>query len=367
MRPRGGSPPPPHCPNPVCPSHADPTLSWRWQRAGFFSRLASPQRVQRYRCVPCGRYFSDQTFSTTYWLKRPALLVETFHALTHCTGFRQLARKHGGSPQTFMRLALRLGRHCLLFHERQRPRGELTEPLTLDGLRTFEYSQYHPSEFHVAVGQHSDFTYGFTHSELRRSGSMTAGQRARRALLERRHGRPDPRSVQREVSRLLGIVTAGATQLVLWTDEHQAYPRALAEQWHLRHREHHTVSSRAVRDHRNPLRAVNHLDGFVRHSCANHKRETIAFSKSRASAIARMWAFLTWRNHVKWRSERRRGETPAMRLGVSERRWTVRGILAERLFPWRIALPQAWAEHYWGWVPTRQIPNGQRHTLIYAM
>jgi len=36
------------------------------------------------------------------------------------------------------------------------------------------------------------------------------------------------------------------------------------------------------------------------------------------------------------------------------------------LFPSRIALPEAWAEHYWGRVPTRQIPNPQRHSLRYA-
>jgi len=334
-------------------------------RAGFFARRAAPQRIQRYRCVDCGRYFSEQTFRVTYWLKCPDLLVETFHALTHCTGFRQLTRKHGCSPQTVLRHALRLGRHCQLFHERLRPRGELTEPVDLDGFRTFERSQYHPSEFHHVVGQRSHFAHGFTHSELRRSGSMTQGQRARRAALEREHGRPDPRSVERQVARVLGIVTAGVSEAELHTDDNPAYVRALKRLQGLAIA-HHTISSRAARTSRNPLFAINLLDLLTRHSCANHKRETIAFSKSVASAIARMWVFLVWRNYTKWFSERRRAGTPAMRAGVCTHRVSVRQLLRERLFPSRIPLPEAWAEHYWGRVETRGVAHPQRHTLRYA-
>ena len=93
MRHRTGSWAPPFCPNPRCRFHRETTASWHWVRAGFFERRAAPQRIQRFRCGHCGIYFSSQTFSTDYWLKRPELLPETFHALTHCTGFRQLARK----------------------------------------------------------------------------------------------------------------------------------------------------------------------------------------------------------------------------------------------------------------------------------
>ena len=356
---------PPFCPNPDCPFHREPTTSWRWLRAGFFARQASPHRIQRFRCGHCGRYFSTQSFRLDYWLRSAKLLRETFHAMTHCTGFRQLARKHECSPQTILGLARRLGRHCQLFHELLRPKGELAEALALDGLRTFEWSQYHPSEFHLLVGRESHFIHGFTHSELRRSGTMTARQSARRIVLERAHGRPDPRSVEREVARVLGIVAKGSSRIVLHTDEHRAYPRALARLEGLRV-EHHTISSRAARTTSNPLWPLNLLDALIRHSCANHKRETIAFSKASASSIARMWVLVVWRNYIKWFSERRRGVTPAMRAGVCARRVRVKELLGARLFPGRIALPEAWAEHYWGQVGSRQIKNPKRHALKYA-
>jgi len=351
---------------PRCPSHRQDAGPWRWQRAGFFLRRAAPCRIQRYRCVDCGRHFSDQTFSATYWLKRPGLLLPVFEAQSHCTGFRQLARTLDCSPQTVMGLVRRLGRHCLLFHELHRPKGEFNEPLTLDGLRNFEYSQYHPSEFHLGIGHGSHFIHGFTHSELRRMGSMTPRQRRRRERLEREYGRPDPDSVRREVSRLLAIVTAGSSRLVIHTDENLAYGLALRDQHHLVSIEHRAVSSRAVRDTASLLFAANLADGLSRHSMANHKRETIAFSKTIASAIARMWVFVVWRNYHKWFSERRRGGTPAMRVGACSERWSMARILSRRLFPARIPLPPAWRAHHRGTLATRQVRHERVHDLRYA-
>ena len=356
---------PPFCPNPECPCHHAPTACW-YVRAGFHPRLAPPRRVQRYRCRHCRRHFSDQTFRTSYWLKRPALLEPVLHGLVSCSGFRQMGRAHGASPSTIAGHSARLGRHCLLFHERSRPRGPVREPLVLDSFQSFEHSQYSPTLFHLLAGRDSHFVHGFTDTELRRSGRMSRRQKRRRARLEAEHGRPDPRSTEREVAALLAIVLPEPQALVLHSDEHADYPRALRRLAHLRV-EHRTISSRAARTARNPLFALNLLDLLIRHSGANHKRETIAFSKRRQSAAERLAVLLVWRNHMKWFSERRRGSTPAMRAGVAARRLSVRDVLAERLFPSRVALPRRWQDYYWRRVATRRIPNGRRHACRYAV
>jgi len=335
-------------------------------RAGFSRTRSSPDRIQRFHCRHCRRHFSSQTFATTYWRKRPDLLLPVAHRLLGCSGFRQIAREFNVSPQTIASLAARIGRQTLLVHEQHRPKGELGEPLDLDGFRSFEWSQYFPTEFHVAIGQASHFTYGFTDSELRRSGAMSPRQKRRRAALEARLGRPHPRSVERDVAALLGIATVGATGLVTWTDEDSHYPRALARQHHLVSVEHHTISSRAARTTRNPLFAINLLDGLIRHSGANHKRETIAFSKRRQSAAERLWLFVAWRNYVKSFSERKRDATPAMRAGVCTRRYSLAEILRQRLFPTRVPLPERWAQYYWRLTPTRALPRVHTHTLRYA-
>jgi transposase-like protein len=357
---------PPFCPNPDCRFHRAATTSWRWVRDGFFSRSRAPGRIQRFRCCHCRRHFSEQTFRTTYWLKRPELLAPTFHRLLGCSGFRQIAREFGCSPQTIATHAAHLGRHCQLFHEQLRPRGQVTEPLVLDTFVSFEYSQYHPTGFHLLVGKDSHLVYGFTDSELRRSGTMTARQKRKRARLEARYGRPDPRSTEKEVAVLLQIVLASSATAVLYTDEHQDYPRALRRVTSCKI-EHHTTSSRAARNPQNPLFAVNLVDLLIRHGGANHKRETIGFSKRRQSAAGRLWAMLVWRNYVKSFSERKRDATPAMRLGLCERRWAIPEILATRLFPGRSTLPERWGTYYRGETPTRMIPRARAHRRVYAM
>jgi transposase-like protein len=356
---------PSFCPNPKCPHHLNCPRGHRFVRDGWYRRDAEPTRIQRYRCSHCRRRFSQQTFRVSYWLRRPDLPGLIFRRLLGCSCYRQIARELGVSPSTVMNQAARLGRHGLLFHQRQRPCGPPVEPLVLDGFVSFEYSQYHPTEFHVAIGAHSHFVYGFTDSELRRSGRMTPGQKRRRAWLERTWGRPDPRSREREVAALLRIVARAAPEFELWTDEHTDYPRALRRLGPVRVR-HRVTSSRAARTARNPLFAVNLWDLLVRHSGANHKRETIAFSKRRQSAAERMVVLMVWRNWVKSFSERRRDGSPAMRLGLATRRWTIEDLLDERLFPSRIELPERWAEYYWRRIRTRRIPNATEHRRRYA-
>jgi hypothetical protein len=332
---------------------------------GFYERACAPQRIQRYRCSRCRRSFSSQTFSTSYWLRRPDLPRRLFLRLLSCAAYRQLGRDLSVSPTTVMRQVERLGRHCLLFHERLRPRGALSEPLALDGFESFELSQYTPVHYHLAIGARSHFVYGLTDSELRRKGRMTAGQRARREALERRYGRPDPRSIAREVAALLRIVTKPGAAAELYWDDHPAYPRALKELGDRRLCA--TVTpGRAARTAQNPLFAVNLADLLIRHCQANHKRETIAFSKRRACAVLRHFVFVVWRNALKSFSEKKRDATPAQRLGLLARKLTVDDVLERRLFPTRVVLPERWRTYYDRTLPTRRLPPPKPHRRKYA-
>jgi transposase-like protein len=355
---------PPFCPNPACVFHRDPQ-GWHYVRKGFFVRRLAPHRIQRYRCSRCGRSFSSQTFASSYWMKRPELLPIVFWRLVGCSGFRQIARELGLSPTTVLRQTERLGRHALLFHERLRPKGPTAEALVVDGFESFEGSQDVPVHFHTAVGADSHFFYGFTDSELRRKGRMTPAQRRRRELREAALGRPDPRSIEREMAALLAIQVPEGAAAIIRSDEHPAYPRALRR---LSNRDirHETTSSRAARTPRNPLFPANLVDLLIRHSSANHKRETIAFSKRRQSAAERLWVLLVWRNYLKSFSERRRDATPAQRLGVVRGRLTVADVLAERIFPTRTPLPDRLWPYYWRTTPTRSIPRPRLHALRYA-
>ncbi len=355
--------PPPFCPNPDCDSLRNPD-TWRFKKKGFFLRDQVPRKVQRYRCNTCGRNFSSQTFRTTYWLRRADLLVPVFHRLLACSGLRQIAREVSAAHSTIQRLAERLGRHCLLFHEVHRPSAAPTEPLVLDGFRTFEHSQYWPMDLNLLVGP-SHFVYGFNDAELRRSGTMRPSQHEKRARLEEKLGRPDPQATRKAVEELLRRVVPPHGAVSLLSDEHNAYPVAVRR---LRDRtiEHATTSSRASRTPSNPLFAVNQTDHLLRHSSANHKRETIAFSKRRQGALYRAAVFVVWRNYVKSRSENRRDDPPAKQLGLISRRMSVADVLDSRLFVHRMRVP-AWVRRcYFGRIRTRAIANCVVHEASYA-
>ena len=355
---------PPFCPNPDCDSRTK-SGAWRFVKKGFYARQTPPRRVQKYQCVHCRRSFSSQTFSATYWLRRPDLLESTFHRLVSCSGFRQIAREAGVSHSTIRRLSDRLGRHCLLYHERHRSKTCPDEPLVLDGFRSFEHSQYWPMDLNLLVGV-SLFVYGFNDAELRRSGSMRPAQAEKRSFLERRHGRPDPQATRKRIEELLRRVVPPGGEVELRSDDHKAYPRAITR---LRDRRlhHRRTRSKEARTPANPLFAVNLADMLIRHSSANHKRETIAFSKRRQSALYRLAIWVVWRNYMKDRSENRRIGPPAKALGLIDRALTVTEILQHRLFPGRLGIKGWLAECYFGRIPTRAIERCAAHDCSYAI
>ncbi len=332
---------------------------------GFFRRRQAPHRVQRYLCLHCRQSFSTQTFAVTYWLRHSNLLETIFLRVLSCSSYRQIARELKVSPSTIQRQTERLGRHCLLFQQQFRRRAVLREPLVADGFESFEYSQYYPFHFHLAVGAESQFFYAFTDSELRRKGRMTSYQKRRRAALEAADGRPDPRSIEKEVAELLRLVPTEQGLIELRTDDHRAYPRSL-KRLSDRCFAHQITSSKKRRDCRNPLFPVNWLDLLLRHTGSNHKRETIAFSKRRQNAAERLAVLQVWRNFIKPLTEKKNDPPPAQRLGLVERALEVGEVLKRRLFPSRVVLPERLAVYYRRDTVTRQIPGGRRHQLVYA-
>jgi hypothetical protein len=277
---------------------------------------------------------------------------------------RQIARDLHAAPATIDRLLARLGRHCLLLHTQLTADAHPAGDLVLDGIESFEYSQFHPFHHHLLVEADNSFFWHFTDSPLRRKGRMTQAQKHRRQRLERRLGRPDPKAVENDVHHLLQTVLDPEPAATLRSDDHRAYPRAIRR---LACRiEHRVTPSRERRDADNPLFEINLLDMLIRHSQANHRRETIAASKRRQGSADRLAVFLVWRNYVKYRWEKRCRQTPAMLKGMLDRPWRVADVLKERLFRTRIALSGRWDQYYRRAVLTPALPNNRRHQLTYA-
>ncbi len=358
---------PPHCPRSSCEFHVCAT-GWRWVRHGTFRRQCQPRTIPRYRCCHCGVTFSSQTFSTSYYLKRPELLEPLFHRVLACSGYRQIAREARCAHSTLMRQASRLGRHCLLLLAEARQSAALAtirEPLVIDGFESFAFSQFHPLHLHLVVGAESHYLYGFTHSRLRRKGRMTAKQRQHRQEIEALYGPPDPKAVELDMAAALRMAAPRPQALVVLSDEHPAYPRAF------RHLPEHSITHRCTpsvqaRTVHNPLFPVNRMDLQLRHNSSNHKRETVAFSKRHQAVVYRMAVLAAWCNFGKAVSENHDPATPAMKVGLAETPLSPRALLNRRRFRSRIDLPESWDGFYRGMIDTPGIANPTRHTLRRA-
>jgi len=363
---------PPHCPWPECPS-GEAGAKFRWTRAGWYTRGCDPRRrVPRLLCSTCRRTFSRQSFASTYYLKRPELLLPVAAGLVAGSAHRQIARSLGCAPSTVTRLSARLGRIALLLQaEALSELDGLDEPIVFDHFETFAFSQDDRLGIGTAVGQRSWFVYTFDPAPHRRAG--------RRSALRRAPTRPLPESapgsVVRSTRRVLDTLrrlTPDCLQLV--TDDHPAYRSAVRGL--LGSIEHQIYPNpprgpgadlEVVRQRDRAMFAVDLLHKLKRHTQAHHRRETIAFGRRSNAILERTALMAVWRNFIKKVSERRSDPvTPAMRAGLTDRVWSWTDVCSKRRFPGRISLPGGWAKVYRrGWI-TPAVGRNQIHQLRHA-
>jgi hypothetical protein len=112
---------------------------------------------------------------------------------------------------------------------------------------------------------------------------------------------------------------------------------------------------------------VDLLHKLIRHSSANHKRETIAHGRRGNAIMLRLYGFTTWRNYIKDKSERRpQRRTPAMELGLVDRFLDWKQVLSRRLFPWRLKLSDMELRLYAMAMETKAVGNNRHHQLTNA-
>jgi len=367
------------CPHRGCPRHHDhPRDRFPFASVGSYDR-SDGRRVPRYRCASCRRTFSKQTFSVSYFAKRPELIEPVAAALVNGAAHRQIARTLGCAPSTVTRIAAKLGRHALLLQVvllDHRPLHD--EAAILDHAEAFEGSQDDPFAVATLVGQKSWFTYGLEGCTHARTGRRTEAQEARR----RRRPNRDPRGGYRgSAARLMAVAARFRPDhrpLRILCDDKADYARA-ARSPELKDRVRLQVipnpergpkgspPSEAARIRDAAMFPNDLLHALVRHSLAHHHRETIAFPRRANAGMERMFLFVAWRNLVKGVSERKPDPTtPAMRLGITKSPWSWGRVLARRLFPDRLPVPESWRTIYRREWITPSLPHNTRHALELA-
>jgi hypothetical protein len=237
------------------------------------------------------------------------------------------------------RLAERLGRHAILFQARcLRELSTIDESIVHDHFETFIGRQDRALGIGTAVGSESWFVYDVDPAPHR-----GAGRRPDRQPERLKGSSPNTyvRSIRRAFSGLIERLFAGKLTFVV--DGRADYRHAL--------RDRRLADRAALRVFPNPERGpkgsprspeaiardfamfpVDQLHQLLRHTCADHKRETIAFGRRLESILGRAHLIAVWKNFIKARSERRPDRsTPAMRLGLAQDPWSWERVLSRRL------------------------------------
>ena len=346
---------PPFCPWPECSAHVGPTAGF--PRAGTYRLKHDPKRIPRFKCKACGRTCSRKTFSATYYLKRPELLVGVASGLVAGSAHRQIARSARCAKTTVSRMADRLGRHAILFHARCL-REQISEPIVHDHFETFIGRQDQALGIGTAVGANSWFVYDIDPALHRGSGRRP--DRRRGTLLH--PSKAYVRSIRRTMRTLLARIST-SERLHCRVDGRVDYPAAVMGS--LASRVRLSVYPNPKRGPKGSPRTAeaqlrdwamfpaDQLHQLIRHTCADHKRETIAFGRRLESIVGRAHLVAVWRNFIKRRTERRPDKTtPAMRLGLATKRWEWDRIFTRRLFPRRERLSKSAQALYWKrWTP----------------
>jgi hypothetical protein len=324
----------------------------------------------------CLKTCSQQSFSCTYYLKRPELLADVAAGLHAGSAHRQLARSLRCSASTVTGLAARLGRHALLLLTLSLQQiDRIREAVVYDDFEAFAFSQDHPFGMGTAVGQQSWFCYWL---------ESAPHQRAPRAATKRARPGPEhqqPGSYSRAFGRLLdGLAPKADDQqpLRLVTDEHFGYRAGLARH-PLKNRFRHEAYPNPKRGPKGTPRSntaarrdqemfpVDLLHKLMRHSLAHHRRETIAFGRRINALLERGFLMTIWRNFVKARTERTSDPTtPAMFLELTPDPWDWSRVLARRIFPHRVQVPESWMTIYRRELVTTAIGINCTHRLTNA-
>jgi hypothetical protein len=342
-------------------------------------------------CHTCHHTFSTQTFSPTYYQKRPELLVPAAKLMVDGACDRQIRRavpanphyapkpNSGAAQSTITRLVPRLGREVTLFEiellERARQRGVgVPERLCVDDFVTFAVTQLHQVAVPTVVGSRSAFVYQLDQAPHRAGGKLSARKETAADALEAKGAFPRGARAQawtRVVDELLRWA-APTTTLDVSSDGDTAIAAAFERAGdRVRHRAFPnpergpkgTPRSAEARARDLALQGVDNLHRFIRHSLKHDHRETIAFARSVNAMLGRKLMFMAWRNAIQSRREAWQEEgTPAMHVGILDRPLSWEELLEMRRFRRRLPpLPPGWVTCHDEEIPTiGQRPSRRR-------
>jgi len=214
-----------------------------------------------------------------------------------------------------------------------RGNGGLPGTFTIDEMETFESDRrLKPVTVPVLIERLSYFVVHVETASLASRGNLGEKYKKRKVELEKREGKRKSGS-RDAVLRTFEVLHKNVEGLIhLVTDRKKTY-RSLAHQVFGEYfgsiaRE----SSMTARTYGNVLFPINHTLAQMRDGVSRLVRRSWGAAKKRESLDRHISIWMAWRNYVRGITVRAPGATPAMALGVVDRRWSRQELLRWRVF-----------------------------------
>lgn len=302
---------PQFCPNPECVHHTyhlnPKNIRW-YAKDGFYSTEAFG-KIQRYKCKACKHRFSAQTFNIDYYAKKKISYRNIFSGLISTSNLSDIARRLQVSVPTVVNREHRLAKQAVAIHSQVSPQIKKREAFVCDGFQSMVVNFYFPNNINIAVGDKSQYYYGYTYSPISRGGKLTEEQQVKKKIYENKW-KPPPTAVSDGFSELLDSVITllhlnSDDYVELITDLKPDYTKAinnnnLLQPFIKKNTFSHTrISSKEPRTLVNPLFPVNYMDRQFRKDLSEHVSRTICFGRNVNNQMERMAIYRFYHNFIK--------------------------------------------------------------------
>jgi transposase-like protein len=321
---------PPRCPNTRCLHHREPVGTF-FHRKGYYAPRCRMERVERFVCLGCRRFFSRQTFRHDYRDRRPECNAALFTLLTSGVGMRQCGRDLKLNSRSVQNKQRKLARTLRLLHRSLSCKLPENGSYLLDEEETYEHASIRPLTMPVLIEKDTWFVVATAVGSIRRLAKAGTQRRELQDEAERRHGARRDRSsrcVRAVLTRLAHKAPSGT--VTLHTDEKTSY--ATIARSVLGDRVVHVQTpGKRIRNTHNPLFAINTTMAMTRDNMSRLRRQSWLVSKRGTRLADHLYVFLVYRNYVRRRfNYDKPDETPARLLGLLPR-----NLLPEEVVAWR--------------------------------
>jgi len=338
---------PPFCPQETCKNHCHPRKDFYFKHGWIRNKKSRLNR--RYQCKDCLKTFCYSYFQLQYKEKKSYIKNSTiFKYLLFGASFREIGRNLHCSERLVRRRTRKMHCWALLRHSELIKDLQFEEALVMDGLENFSFSQYDPNNINHVVGKKSLFIYDWNFSPMNRKGRMSDRQKGIKKELEAKYGKYQPNAIRHDVKRILLRCldrSKNLGELVLYSDKHFQYRKAIQIDLKNKPIFHHTTSSKAFRCYKNNLFAVNNTDLIIRQQMGAFRRETIAFAKHPPAMMERYGLYTVWKNYLRpqFTKEHKLDPTsnkksPAMAIGVVDKIFSFQDFFDYKRTPTQIKL-----------------------------